>query len=268
MAHAQVNGIRLYYETAGSGPPVLLISGLGADGHFWYKQAHALAERFTVITPDNRDTGRSEKPDQPYTVRVLAEDLRGLLDALEVPLAHIVGASGGGFIAQELALAHPARVGRVVLCCTSFGGPRSIPVPPETMQILISRTGDPEKDLRTFLPVQLATNYLQTHAAEVDAYVAWRIAHPQPMASYLRQATAFLSHDAEARLSGLRLPTLVLHGALDRVVPAGNAELLASAIPDAALHVIPWAGHNFLWEAADETNRLIIDFLNGDHAST
>jgi len=262
MARVQVNGISLYYETAGSGPPVVLIGGLGADGHFWYKQTPALAERFSVIVPDNRDTGRSDKPDEPYTVRTLAEDLRGLLDALEVPLAYVVGASGGGFIAQEFALAHPRRVARMVLCCTSFGGPRAIPIPPETVQVLMGRTGDPERDLRTFLPLQLATDYLQTHAAEVDAYIAWRVAHPQPLPAYQRQAGAFLAHDAGSRLPALRAPVLILHGELDRVVPPGNAELLAEVIPGARLHLLPRAGHNFLWEAAEETNRWIIDFLS------
>ncbi len=261
MPRVSVNGISLYYETAGSGPPLLLIGGLGADGHFWYKQTPALAERFTVIAPDNRDTGLSDKPDVPYTVRTLADDLRGLIDALAVPVAHVVGASGGGFIAQEFALAHPARVRRMVLCCTSFGGPRSIPIPPETVQVLLNRTGDPERDLRNFLPLQLATDYLQTHAAEVDGYVAWRIAHPQPLDAYQRQAGAFLAHDAESRLPALRAPVLILHGEQDRVVPSGNAKLLADVIPGARLQMLPGAGHNFLWEAAEETNRRIIDFL-------
>ncbi|MGH2454123.1 MAG: alpha/beta fold hydrolase [bacterium] len=264
MPRVQVDGLNLYYETAGSGPVVLLVGGLGADGHFWYKQTPALAERFTVIVPDNRDTGRSDTPDESYTVRTLAEDLRGFLDALEVPVAHIVGASGGGFIAQEFGLAHPGRVARMVLCCTSFGGPRSIPIPPETIQVLLNRTGDPERDLRTFLPLQLATDYLQTHAAEVDAYVAWRVAHPQPLPAYQRQAAAFLAHDAGARLPALRLPVLVLHGEMDRVVPAGNGDLLAEIIPGARLQRLEGVGHNFLWEAADEANRLIIGFLSED----
>lgn len=262
MPTVEANGITLYYETAGSGPPVLLIAGLGADGHFWYKQVPALAHRFTVFVPDNRDTGRSTIAEQPYTVQTLAEDMRGFLDALGVRVAHVVGASGGGFIAQEFALAHPERVRRLVLCCTSPGGERALPIPAETVAVLMSRTGDPEADLRTFLPLQFGTDYLQTHAAEVDAYVAWRVAHPQPLPAYQRQAGAFLAHDASGRLEHLRLPVLILHGALDRVVPAGNAGLLAELIPDARVHILPRAGHNFLWEAAAEANRRIIEFLS------
>ncbi len=261
MPTVRVDGITLSYEGEGTGPAVVLIGGLGADGHFWYKQVPALSPHFRVITPDNRGTGGSDKPDEAYTVRSLAADIRGLLDALAVPVAHVVGASGGGYIAQEFALAYPERTGRVVLCCTSFGGPHSLPIPEETVQVLLNRTGDPERDLRAFLPIQTATDYLQTHAAEVDGYVAWRMAHPQPMHAYRQQLAAFLVHDTEGRLPQLRRPVLILHGGLDRVVPAGNAALLAQTIPQARLHLFPDAGHLFLWERAEETNRLIVDFL-------
>ena len=261
MPSAKVNGITLYYEAAGRGPAVVLIGGLGADGHFWYKQVAALVERFTVVTPDNRGAGRSDKPDGPYTTWLAADDIRGLLDALELPVTHVVGASLGGFIAQEFVLAYPERVGRLVLCCTSFGGPHSIPIAPETVQVLLNRSGDPERDLRVFLPVQVATDYLETHAAEVDAYVAWRVAHPQPMDAYQHQLAASLSHNTEERLPALRCPVLIMHGAQDRVVPAGNAALLAQRIAGARLHIFPDAGHLFLWERADEANRVITEFL-------
>ncbi len=261
MPRVQVNGISLHYETAGSGTPVLLIAGLGADHHFWYRQIPALAGRFRVIAPDNRGAGESDTPDSPYTLRQMAEDLRGLLDALEVPSAHVVAASLGGFVAQEFILAHPARTRRVVLCCTSFGGAAAAPIPPETLAVLTTRTGDPERDLRATLTVQFAGNFMQTHAAEIDAYVAWRVAHPQPVHAYRRQLEAALSHDTQRRVGQLQMPVLVLHGRADRVLPAVNGERLAAAIPGARLALLE-AGHNFLWEAADEANRRIIDFLS------
>ncbi len=261
MSTAQVNGLRLYYEVVGSGEPVVLISGLGADAHFWYKQVPALSARFRVVTFDNRDTGRSDKAEAPYTVRDLADDARGLLRALEIESAHVVGASGGGFIAQAFALTYPQQVRRLVLCCTSPGGPHAAPIPAETVAVLANRSGDPARDLRAFLPVQVATDYLETHADEVEAYVAWRVAHPQALPSYQRQLAAFLAHDVETRLSGLRMPVLILQGAHDRVVPARNAELLHARLAQARLHIFSDAGHLFLWERADEANHLIIDFL-------
>jgi len=255
--------MRIYHEVTGAGEPVVLISGLGADAHFWYKQVSALARAFMVIALDNRDTSRSAMASGPYSIRDMAEDVKDLLDAIEVDSAHVVGASLGGFIAQEFALAYPQRARRLVLCCTSFGGPHAVPIPPETLVVLMNRTGDPERDLRAFLPVQIATDYLETHAAEVDAYVAWRVSHPQPPEAYQRQLAAAAGHNTEDRLGRLQVPVLILHGALDRVVPAANAALLAQRLPRARLHIFPDAGHLFLWERADESNRLIMQFLTG-----
>ena len=258
---AELSGIRLYYEAAGAGEPVVMISGLGADAHFWHKQVPALATRFVVVTFDNRDTARSEKPESPYSTRDLAGDVHGLLRALEIGSAHVIGASGGGFIAQEFALAYPDRVRSLVLCCTSPGGPDAEPIPAQTLALLANRSGDPERDLRAFLEIQFSPDYLQARADEANEYVAWRVAHPQPLPSYHRQLAAFVAHDAAGRLTDLRLPVLVLHGAHDRVVPARNAELLAARIPRARLHIFPDAGHLFLWERAEEANALILEFL-------
>jgi pimeloyl-ACP methyl ester carboxylesterase len=262
MPRAGTNGITMYYDVHGDGPPVMLIGGLGADGRFWYRQVPALAGRMRVIAPDNRDAGRSDTADQAYTIRTMADDLAGLLDALETPAVGVVGASMGGFIAQEFALSYPSRVHKLVLCCTSFGGPHSVPIPPETVAVLQSRTGDPAKDLRAFLDMQFGTDYPKTHARDINAYVKWRVAHPQPLPAYQRQLAAVAGHDTEARLGQVRAPVLIMHGARDRVVPAANAESLAARIPGARVHVFPTGGHLFLWECADAANRLLTEFLN------
>lgn len=262
MPYVRSNGISLYYERCGRGRPVVLIGGLGSDGHLWYKQAPRLAEHFQVITPDNRGAGRSDTPDEPYTLAMMAADLLGLVDALELPAVSLVGVSMGGFIAQEFALAYPDRVDRLILCSTSFGGLRSAPIPDETIRILQSRTGDPERDLRAFLTVQFATDYTETHMKEVDEYVAWRVAHPQPVYAYQRQFAAALVHITEDRLAGLRCPVLILHGAQDRVVPSDNARLLAARIPHAEVYLFRDTGHLLLWERAEEVNDRIIEFLS------
>ncbi len=264
MPYAQTNGITMYYEVRGQGPPVLLIGGLGSDGHLWYKQAPVLARRFQVITPDNRGAGRTDAPDEPYSMRTMADDLAGLLDGLNVQAAHLVGASMGSGIAQEFALAYPGRVRKLVLCCARFGGPNSVPIPRETVALLQSRTGDPAHDLRAFLEVQFGTDYAQTYIKDIkdiEEYVAWRVAHPQPLQAYQRQLAAAVGHDTEARLEMLHCPVLILHGGRDRVVPAENGRLLAERIPGAGLHVFPEAGHLFLWECADEANQVLIEFL-------
>jgi pimeloyl-ACP methyl ester carboxylesterase len=262
MPLAGTNGITMHYDVHGDGPPVVLIGGLGADARFWYRQVPALAGRVRVIAPDNRDAGRSGMADCAYTIRTMADDLAGLLDALKIPAVAVIGASMGGFIAQEFALCHPFRVQKLALCCTSFGGPHSVPIPAETAALLQSRTGDPGKDLRAFLDIQFGTDYPRTHARDIDTYVKWRVAHPQPLPAYQRQLAAVAGHDTEARLEQVRAPVLIMHGARDRVVPVANAELLAARIPGARVHVFPTGGHLFLWECAGEANRMLIEFLN------
>jgi pimeloyl-ACP methyl ester carboxylesterase len=261
MPYAMTNGITMYYEVRGQGQAVLLVGGLGADGHLWYKQVPALAKRFHVITPDNRDAGRTDAPDEPYSMRTMADDLAALLDGLNVPAVHLIGASMGGGIAQEFALAYPDRVRKMVLCCTSFGGPHSVPTPQETVAVLQSRTGDAAHDLRAFLQLQFGTDYPETHARDIDAYVTWRVAHPQPLPAYQRQLAAVVGHDTEARLGQLHMPVLILHGGRDHVVPAGNADLMAARIAGAKVHIFSNAGHLFLWECADEANRIVMEFI-------
>src|SRR5438093_13182896 len=115
MATVRVNGIEVYYEEHGSGEPLLLIMGLGANAEGWYGQVPAFSREFRLIAFDNRGAGRSEKPNEPYTMRQLADDAAGLLDALEIGSAHVFGVSLGGMIAQELVLSHPPRVRALVL---------------------------------------------------------------------------------------------------------------------------------------------------------
>jgi len=262
MPYVHVNGITMYYDVRGDGPPVMLIGGLGADARFWHRQVPVLARRMRVITPDNRDAGRTDAPDQAYSIRTMADDLAGLLDVLKTPVVGVVGASMGGFIAQELALSYPSYVSKLALCCTSFGGPKSVPIPQETVALLQNRTGDPANDLRAFLGIQFGTDYAHTHARDIEAYVAWRAGHPQPLPAYRRQLAAIAAHDTEARLGQVRVPALIMHGARDQVVPVVNAQLLAARIAGARVHVFPEGGHLFLWECADEANRMLVEFLH------
>ncbi len=263
MPTIQANGIKLYYETHGSGEPLVLIGGLGADRFLWFRQTPELCKYFRVIVFDNRGAGESDQPDVDYSMAMFAADTAGLLEALGIPRAHIIGASLGGFIAQEFALTYPAMLNRLVLASTSFGGPHSLPTPPETLAAMLNRTGNPETDIRNSFKLFTTEEWQQAHPEIVDEYVAWRVAHPQPVAAYRHQVAASLGFDAEGRVQNISVPTLIVHGENDRVVPLENARLLARSIPNSKLVIFPKAGHAFTIESAQEFNRLVVDFLQG-----
>ena len=143
MPIARANGIDLSYEVQGAGAPLVLLAGLGYPGWEWHRMAPLLASHFLVITPDNRGTGRSDKPAGPYTASLLAADTVGLLDVLGIDRAVVMGHSMGGFIAQALALEHPARVAALILASTNFGGPRHVPITPAALAVLADPSGDP-----------------------------------------------------------------------------------------------------------------------------
>ncbi len=141
MARARVNGIHIHYEVHGSGEPLLLIMGLGANTTGWSMQIPEFSKEYCVIAFDNRGAGRSDKPNEPYSMRQMADDARGLLDELEIDSAHVFGMSLGGMIAQELVLQHPHRVSSLVLGGTMAGGPSAIFAGPDVVQQFISLAG-------------------------------------------------------------------------------------------------------------------------------
>lgn len=263
-----VGEVELYYEIheqpgpEQTGETLILIEGLGYFTWMWYRQVPELSRHFRVVVFDNRGVGESDTPDVPYTIRMMAEDLAGLMARLGISKAHILGASMGGFIAQELALAYPEKVDRLVLLCTSPGGPRAIPMPTETVKALTSVAGlDPAAMLRQMMAPALSADFARGHSDELDKIVSWRLAKPQPRYAWQRQYDAVNGFSADGRLDGIKAPTLIMTGMDDRVLPAGNSRLIAEQIQQAKLVMMPGAGHLFFIERADEVNREIVPFL-------
>lgn len=260
MPTAQANGITLAYEVAGDGPPLLLISGLGYGGSFWRLFAPELTHQRRVITFDNRGVGGSDKPEGPYSVRQMAEDAAGLLDALGLERVDVLGHSLGGMIAQELALNFPARVRRLVLAAT-VGGPHGVPITPEALAVMTHRQGDPIQLFRRGVEVATAPGFSERHPERVAELLRIRMSTPVTPASYGAQVAAGAAHDAEARLYLLACPTLLLTGAEDKVVPPANADLLGREIPGAQVVRVPGAGHLLFAEAPEEVAGIVLRFL-------
>lgn len=263
MPFARVGTLTLYYETHGQGPNLALIEGIGYHTWMWYRQLPDLAAHFRVLIYDNRGVGRSDMPQGPYSHAQNAADLAGLLDALDIQKTHVLGVSMGGFIAQEFALAYPERVDKLVLVATGFGGPRMVPVTAEALHALAPHPElSVEERIRHAMPVAFANSaWPEQHRDEFEQIVAWRLTYPQPAHAARAQASAALTFNVDERLHDLRVPTLVIAGACDRVVPPANARLLADAIPGARLSLIEDAGHLVNIEQSQRFNQEVMEFL-------
>ncbi|HET9527129.1 MAG TPA: alpha/beta hydrolase [Pyrinomonadaceae bacterium] len=263
MPKISVNGLKLYYEIEGDGEPVVLIPGFAAGRWIWFKQTSDLSRNFRVIVFDPRGVSASDKPEGSQTISLLADDVAHLLQTIGIESAHIVGASFGGFVAQEFALKYPAMTRKLVLCCTSFGGPNHVVPTVETLLALASTKGlNSEERMRANLLLAFSPEYVQTQVAEVDHVVHLRSINEVPEHIYLSQLQAAMSFNAESRLEQLDRPTLVLTGNADVIVPVQNSRNLAAKIRGAELRIIEGGSHTFFIERSAEFNRVVREFLS------
>lgn len=262
MPFADVHGFRIAYDVHGDGFPLLLINGLGSDRGEWMAQIPVFARRFRVIAFDNRGSGESGAPPGPYTTSAMADDAAVLLSLLEVTRAHVLGVSLGGMIAQEVALRHPGRVGRLVLACTTPGGEISVRPSPEALAAFARAPGgDRESELRRTVPFLYSSRFRREHPEEIEAFIARRLAAPSSEEGYAAQLSAAVGHSAGDRLKEIRSPTLVITGSADLLVPPVNSERIAARIPGAKLVRIPGAPHRLFAEDAEAFNREVLDYL-------
>jgi 3-oxoadipate enol-lactonase len=263
MPTVKVGDINIYYESQGVGEPLLMIQGYGQYSGHWTTLIPPFSKEYRVIIFDNRGTGRSDKPETPYTMKMMAADARGLLDALRIDQAHVFGVSMGGMIAQEFALNYPDKVINLVLGCTNCGGKQSVISTPEAMALLFS----PEvaklpvaERARQTAPWLWTQEFVDKNPKAVELYVETTAKYPTPPHGFACQAQSIMGHDTYERLPQIKAPTLVIVGDADRIIPAGNSQILASRIPNAELVILKNAGHGFFSETAESTTA-ILDFL-------
>src|SRR3990170_4830872 len=252
-------GFELFYRESGEGEPILWIMGLGNDHRGWAYQAPAFRDRFRCITYDNRDVGQSQQADGPYTVADMVEDAVGLLDALGVEQAHVVGFSMGGAQAQELAIRHPERVRRLVLCNTyTSRDPRGEEI--FRARVLLRERLSPEEYQRATLPwAYTYLDYQRPGFIEQTIEAILNDPYPQSQEAFRRQVEATLSVDTEGRLGQIRAPTLLLFGEDDITTPLRFARVLEAGIPNATLRVVPGAGHGLAWSHPEEFNGIVAE---------
>jgi 3-oxoadipate enol-lactonase len=226
-----------------------------------------LSGHFQVIVFDNRGIGKSDKPPGPYDAHMLASDTTALLEALEIPHAHVFGHSMGGFVAQAMALDYPGRLKKLILAATNFGGPHHIPISAEVLSILSDVSGDPMERFRRGLQVSVASGFEESHPDVIADWIAYRLDNPLgPAANQAQMGVGLGLYPEEAcfekKLPSLTIPTLILFGDQDRIVPTGNAELLARQIPNSRVEFLTGAGHHFPLETPQAAVAAIVEFLS------
>lgn len=259
MPKAGVEGIELHYERAGSGEPLLLIQGMSGTHASWGRPFRAALEaEFECIVFDNRGIGFSGGASEPFTIAEMATDTAGLLDALEIESAHVLGISMGGMIAQELALAHPERIRTLTIGASYCGGPEGTLMAPEDLQMLgiAFASGVPERVFRAMWEINLSPGFREDDS-RFAAFAEMGSALPAPQPVVLQQMRACAAHDTHESLGQISLPTLVIHGDADRLLGYENGREIAALIPGAQLETLEGIGHMFWWEQPERSAGLI-----------
>ncbi|HEX7102485.1 MAG TPA: alpha/beta fold hydrolase [Nitrolancea sp.] len=262
MAAVEVAGRHVYYDDSGGNHPALvLLQGFMASRPIWKWQIEAFAPHYRVITMDNRDAGESDPEPVTYAVADMADDLAGLLDALKVERASVLGHSMGGYIALAFAERHPDRLDKLILVSTSAlaGGVLGRPAPTYNRERWID---DPVE--RTFQRYGAMTGpgYFDTRREQLTAIAQTARGNRMSFEAMTRQSdSAFMSHDARAALPQITAPTLVIHGTVDPTIPLSAGRRIADAISGARLAEFADVGHLPHLERTQEFNRVVLDFL-------
>lgn len=250
--------LSMFCVEAGSGPPVVLLHGLGWDSSLWFPTLAQLAGRHRAIAADTRGHGDSDKPPGPYSIAQFAEDWAGLLDHLRVRDATLVGLSQGGMVAQALAINRPDLVARLVLVATSC---RSHPDSKSNMEARITALADAGAQAAAQVAAEsiFSAAWRRQHPEELARFLHWRcLASTEPLLAAMR---AVYGYDVSPGLPGIRVPTLIIAGTGDTLIPPEASRQIADLIPGAELHLLADVGHIIPVEAPVAFARLLQDFL-------
>jgi 3-oxoadipate enol-lactonase len=267
FATALDGGTRLYWESAGTGSPVLLIHGLGLSGGAWWRTVEALSPALRVITFDHRGIGLSKSATPAFTTEAMADDAAAVLDALGLDDAHVYGFSLGGMVAQQLALRHPGRARSLVLGATQPGGRRAVHADGEVLGFFRSRAGMGHEDAAwESVQYNYGARCRAEHGERIAEDIEWRLGQPFNAHAYRAHIFAAALHNCYGRLDRIAVPTLVVHGAEDRVIPVDNAHLMAERLSSCRLAVLEATGHLYPTEVPEVDERIALFFRECDGA--
>jgi pimeloyl-ACP methyl ester carboxylesterase len=265
MPWVDSGGVNIWYNFSGKGTPLLLCNGWGGSSDSWSgEMVRLLAKKHMVVLVDNRGTGRSGKPDEPYTMEQMSGDSAKVLAELGVGPAHVLGFSMGGYIAEALAIYQPEKVRSLILCATTPGVVNRISYSNEIAQELAKASDEkvPKHDqVKALVYLLYPKEYVEPRLEELISEESYD-ANPTPVYALKCQSAATASFDAYDKLPGLKIPTLILTGGSDRLIPPENSCLLAERIPEAELHILPGLGHGFMKQATADSVDLILKFTS------
>jgi 3-oxoadipate enol-lactonase len=252
-------GAKIFWDSFGSGEPLLLIMGLGYPSTMWYRSLPELSAAYRVILFDNRGAGKSDVPPGPYPMATMASDALAVLHAAGERSAHVFGASLGGMIAQEFTLQYPSAVRSLILGCTFCGGTEAVQAAPEVLAMLVNRGSLTEDELlEVVVPIVYAP---QTPRARIEEDFEVRRKSPTDPAGYMAQLQGIMAWGSYSRLGQIGVPTLIVHGDCDRLVPPQNAQILHKAIKGSELVIIHNASHIMMTDQGEAFSSAIMPFL-------
>ena len=258
-----VNGLKFHVQTFGSGVPIIMIMGLGAPGDKWKHNYELLSKWFWCIVPDNRGAGLSDKPEaESYTTEQMADDIIGIMDALDIKKAHVMGVSMGGAIAQQVALKVPDRVLSLILTSTFAS---VSPAFKKALNLICELKEDTDPAVLKQLNLWMTYGqYTQIHHPEkIEKSIEEDAAYPYPMPvyAYKAQCGACLSHNTAGRLHELKMPVLIAAGAKDLFMNIEKTMELVHGISQAEFYLAPEGGHVHQWEYPEPYDSVVVGFL-------
>jgi len=275
MSFAKINGLKLSYLIHGTGFPVIFIHGYGAKKEIWRTQVEDISKEFQTITFDLRGTGESDRPNIPYTMNMLAEDVKGLMNFIGVEKVHLIGRSFGGMIAQHFVLKYPEKVEKLILIATNFGRT-------ETDWVEIAKKGrleeietikhDPLKAFKQKSRWVFHVKFRKEMEANpskkffnifsMEDLIRESTINPSRSQDIINQAEAMKTHYTLERLHEIKNKTLLIAASHDRQTPVTVMTEMRKRIPNSELKVINEAGHFMTLSRASEVNEIILNFLN------
>lgn len=258
----RVNDIDIAYKEFGQGKPLILINGYGMTMDLWPPAVLTnLSRTHRVIVFDNRGMGNTTASDKPFTIGLFADDTAGLIDALNISHADVIGWSMGADIAQELALRHPGKVDHLILYAGSSGGNESIPASPDVIKTLTNTSGSAREQGERLFTLLFPPGWLREHP---DPRTYFPVpTESSPAESYVRQIEAISTWNGTySRLPGIRSPTLVLTGADDVISVPENAFVIGGRIPGAWVIQVPGGGHGMMYQFPGTFEQIVTFFLD------